>query len=296
MEMKIQFNKRFLIIFLMFLYGNMLNAQEKNPEILLYRGVAPGSESWNWNEESTGETGATIYNVTTPSLTVFKPDAKNANGKAVIICPGGAFYFLAIEKEGYAIARWLQEKGFTCFVLKYRLVRCFTNDPGREMMEKKADPEKFNKDIVPIVDMAISDGKVAIAFVRTHAAQWNLSPSQIGIMGFSAGGTVTAGISFKYDRESRPDFAAPIYPYVGSFGNPQVPEDAPPIFIAGASDDSFGFNMHCTRLYNQWTEAGKLAELHIYRKGEHGFGLQKQNLPTDNWIDRFYEWVMNLEQ
>jgi acetyl esterase/lipase len=110
-------------------------------------------------------------------------------------------------------------------------------------------------------------------------------------MGFSAGGTVTAGVMFTFEKSSRPDFAAPIYPYVGSFGDPPVPDNAPPIFISGASDDFFGFQYHCTKLSTMWTEAGKSAELILYRKGGHGFGMRTQNLPTDHWIDRFYEWM-----
>jgi acetyl esterase/lipase len=165
----------------------------------------------------------------------------------------------------------------------------------QEFMQKRPNTPEFNKAMEPIIAMAIADGKAAVAYVREHAAEWGVSQERIGIMGFSAGGTVTAGTAFTYEENSRPDFAAPVYPYVGSFGDPEVPEDAPPLFIACASDDFFGFQSHCTTLYTQWTEAKKSAELVIYRKGGHGFGMRKHNLPTDQWINRFHDWLTYLD-
>jgi len=273
--------------------GKLSHAQIQNDVIQLYNGPAPNSENWDWQEAEI-EQANIVYNIVSPTLTVFLAAPETATGKAVIICPGGGFHFLSMESEGYAVAKWLQEKGITAFVLKYRTEHCLTDNPMMEFMQKQPNTEKFNENIEPIVAMGIADGKVAIACVRDHAEEWGIQADQIGIIGFSAGGTVTAGVAFTYDEKSRPDFAAPIYPYVGSFGNPPVPEDAPPLFIAGATDDYFGFQAHCTRLYNQWVDAKKSAELHIYKKGGHGFGMNKQNIPIDGWIDRLYEWLMNL--
>lgn len=256
----------------------------------LFNGPATGSENWDW-QEGYIEQAKIAYNIVNPTLTVYPAPQESATGAAVIICPGGGFHFLSMENEGYAVAQWLQNKGISAFVLKYRTEHCLTDDPIQEFMQKRPNSEKFNKDIEPVVAMGIADGKAAIAYVRGNAEQWGVHPDQIGIMGFSAGGTVTAGVMFTYDESSRPDFAAPIYPYVGSFGDPPVPDNAPPIFISGASDDFFGFQTHCTKLYNQWTDAGKSAELILYRKGGHGYGMRTQNLPTDHWIDRFYEWM-----
>ncbi|MEZ5073089.1 MAG: alpha/beta hydrolase fold domain-containing protein, partial [Bacteroidales bacterium] len=146
----------------------------------------------------------------------------------------------------------------------------------------------------PVVALGIADGKAAVAYVREHADRWNLKTDRIGIMGFSAGGTVTSGVCFQFDPASRPDFAAPIYPYVGSYDHRTVPADAPPIFIAGAGDDNFGFHLHCTALYEQWVRAGKSASLVLYRTGGHGFGMRKQGLPSDGWIDAFYAWLTHL--
>jgi lysophospholipase L1-like esterase len=139
--------------------------------------------------------------------------------------------------------------------------------------------------------MAIADGKAAVTYLRIHAKDYDLSPDRIGIMGFSAGGTVVTGVAYTYDGESRPDFVVPVYPYVGSFSKPSVPADAPPMFIVAASDDEFGFNIHCINLYKDWVTSKHSAELHIYSKGGHGFGMRDQNLPTDTWIDRFGDWL-----
>ena len=261
--------------------------------IHLYDGTAPGSENWDWQEQFI-EPAKIAYNIVAPTLTVYRASPELANGTAVIVCPGGGFHFLSMENEGYAVAKWLQGKGITAFVLKYRTEHCLSDNPMREFMQKKPNSPKFNKDIEPVVAMGITDGLTAIAYVRDHADEWGIKPDRIGIMGFSAGGTVTIGAAFTYDENSRPDFAAPIYPYVGSFGDPAVPEDAPPIFVAGATDDFFGFQTHCTRLYLQWTDAGNSAELILYRKGGHGFGMQERGIPTDQWIDRFYEWLTDL--
>jgi len=263
--------------------------------IPLYNGPAPGSEAWDWSEKVMNMGPVEFaYNIVKPSLIVFQPDSGKANGKAVIICPGGGFYFLSMNSEGYDVAIWLSERGYTAFVLKYRTEHCFTGNPMQEFFQKQPNTEKFNKDIEPIVSLGIADGKAAVAYVREHAEEWDIKTDQVGIIGFSAGGTVTTGVAFTYDGMSRPDFVAPIYPYVGSFGYPSVPDDAPPMFIAGATDDTFGFQTHCTGLYEQWTNAKKSAELHIYRSGGHGFGMQKKNIPTDGWIDRFHEWLKSL--
>jgi len=282
-------------IILVFLLGHIIQAQQK--VINLYQGPAPGSEDWDWDEEvfQLGNTGSgLVYNVSKPSLTLFEPDSVLANGTAVIICPGGGFQFLSIDSEGNEVARWLAKKGYTAFVLKYRLSHSLTDNPMQEFMQKQPNSEKFNKDVVPVVAMAISDGKAAISYLREHADEYGISEDRIGIIGFSAGGTVATGVAYSYDPDSRPDFVAPIYPYVGSFDHSAVPADAPPIFILVASDDIFGFNEHCIALYNDWINAKKSAELHIYAKGNHGFGMNKKNLPVDSWIQRFADWLNML--
>lgn len=261
--------------------------------IQLYDGPAPGSESWNWNEaENDNNIWKTkvVYNVSRPTLTVFAPEADKANGTAIVICPGGAFHALSINNEGYDVAKWLVKKGVTCFVLKYRLARSLTTDPVAEMMAKWGNKDFENENIAAI-PLGVADGRNAIAYVRKHAVEYGIAPDRIGIMGFSAGGTLTSAALFNYTKENRPDFAAPIYPFFPAAMYGDVATDAPPVFIAAASDDALGLAPHSTDLYTKWISAKKNAELHLYSKGGHGFGMKPQNLPSDNWIERFADWL-----
>jgi predicted peptidase len=283
--------KKYLFFLSFLVIAFTVNAQQK--VIQLYDGPAPGSESWNWNEaENDNNSWQTkvVYNVSRPTLTVFLPEASKANGTAVIIAPGGAFHALSINSEGFDVAKWLVEKGITCFVLKYRLAHSVTTDPVAEVMAKwgKKEFEDDNKAVIPL---EIADGKAAIAYVRKHAAEYNLDANRIGIMGFSAGGTVTSSALFNYTKENRPDFAAPIYPYFPIEMHGTISNDAPPIFIVTASDDGLGLAPHSIDLYSKWITTKHDAELHMYARGNHGFGMKKQNLPTDNWIERFYDWM-----
>jgi predicted peptidase len=273
------------------LFFTSIYAQQK--VVQLYDGPPPGSESWNWNEaENDNNSWQTkvVYNVTKPTLTVFVPEADKANGTAVIIAPGGGFHALSINSEGLDVAKWLAQKGVTCFVLKYRLVHVLSNDPTAEFAAKMGKKE-FDDDVSKVMPLVTADGRNAIAWVRKHAAEYKIETNRIGIMGFSAGGTVTSSTLFGYTKENRPDFAAPIYPFFPSTMMGSVANDAPPIFIVTATDDGFGLAPHSIDLYSKWLSTKHDAELHMYARGNHGFGMRKQNLPTDNWIERFYEWL-----
>lgn len=274
-----------------FLITTAIAAQQK--VIQLYDGAAPGSETWNWpeaeNDNNLWQTKV-VFNVAKPTLNVFMPEPGTSNGTAVIICPGGAFYALSITSEGYDVAKWLAKKGVTCFVLKYRLVHVTTNDPTTEVAKVLGKPE-FEEKTSKVIPMSIADGKAAIAYVRNHAGEYGLSSTRIGIMGFSAGGTVAASAAFNYTKENRPDFVAPIYAFFPSSMYGTIAADAPPMFIAAASDDGLNLASHSAELYNKWLAAKKSVELHMYAKGGHGFGMKTQHLPTDNWIERFGDWL-----
>ncbi len=213
-------------------------AQEK--VVRLYDGPAPGSEDWKQTEHENRTNlwqTRVVFNVANPTLTVFKPEAGKANGTAVVICPGGAFFALSIDSEGFDVARWLNSKGVTCFVLKYRLVECKTDDPTREVMSRGPLEEV----VAPVVKLALADGLAAIGYVRRHAAEFAVNPERIGMIGFSAGGTVAVSVAMNYAPETRPDFVAPIYPaYNWAIKGHGVPADAPPAFILAASDDPLG--------------------------------------------------------
>ncbi len=153
------------------------------------------------------------------------------------------------------------------------------------------DETKFDADNSQLIPLAISDGLEAIKYVRKHASEYSVNPERVGIIGFSAGGTVTAGVTFEGRGESRPDFVAPVYAYLTPLADKMVPDNAPPMFIVAATDDQLGLAPHSTSLYGKWLEAKKPVELHMYSTGGHGFGMRKQNLPSDSWIDRFGDWL-----
>ncbi len=261
--------------------------------IRLYEGAAPGSEKWTHQEKeyfSPIWNTQVVTNVSQPTLTAYLADPAIRNGTSVIVCPGGAFHALSINSEGIDVAKWLNGKGVTAFVLKYRIVP--TGEDGvKEAMAKINNRQKLDEDNAAVIPMAIADGLAAVSYVRKHATEFGISPTRIGLMGFSAGGTVTAAVTFTYAVENRPDFVAPIYAYMGAVKETVVPKDAPPMFIVAATDDQLGLAPDSISLYGKWLAAKKPVELHMYSKGGHGFGMRKQNLPSDQWIERFGDWL-----
>jgi acetyl esterase/lipase len=266
---------------------------------------APGSASVTHKEvETTNERSQKMFrNVTEPTLTAYLPDSSRANGTAVIVCPGGGFRVLMWDYEGTDVAKWLNERGIAAFVLKYRLRDTGTDEEYRKATQEAArktataDTSKAasgaSRPPVPeavrkVMALAIADGQQAVKVVRQHAAEWGIAPDRVGIMGFSAGAVVTLGVALDHDADSRPSFAAPIYG--GGSGDIKVPRDAPPLFLAVAADDRRAAT-GSVRVYSEWTAADRPVELHIYSKGGHGFGMKKQNLPVDHWIDRFGDWL-----
>jgi acetyl esterase/lipase len=280
--------------------------------IPVWPGAAPGSEDWKQKEveyKSDWDRKRMVRNVTAPTLTAFLPDPAVATGAAVVICPGGGFRFLSWQSEGTEVAEWLRARGVAAFVLKYRVVETPASEedfrkemtaffrglvnrrdgpadaPGkRGEGSRPAIPESMRK----ISQLAIADGRQALKVVRRRAAEWGIKPDRVGIMGFSAGGMVTMGVVLDSDKDSRPDFAAPIYG--GGTGGASVPEGAPPLFILCAADDRLAA-AGSARLYAEWRTAGRPAELHIYEKGGHGFGMTPRGLPVDRWIERYGDWL-----
>lgn len=265
------------------------NAQKVIP---LYTGAAPGSENWNWEEiQIKADIGTIVMDVSHPSITAYVP--ANPNGTAVIIAPGGAFHVLAFDLEGTEVAKRLNAKGITAFVLKYRVVH---NDPahpensiGTLMATKNF--KKLDSLNAPVVPLAMQDGLTAVKYVRQHASEYKLDPNKIGFMGFSAGGTVTMCVAYNATDESRLNFVAPIYAYEGAIIGSTVPSAKTPIFITAASDDDLGLATHSVHIYLKWLEAKQPAELHMYEQGKHGFGTKTQGLPVDSWMDRFADWL-----
>ena len=281
---------RFLAVCCLLLMATLACAQQVIP---LYSGPAPGSPpsdypekqyfSKLWNTE-------VVANVTMPTLTVFKPSPELSNGTAVVICPGGGFLALSIDSEGNEVARYLVARGVTAFVLRYRVAHT-GEDATQEFASLVGDLQKFHEATDKVVPLAVADGLAAVKYVRQHAAEFGVSPDRVGIIGFSAGGAVTAGVGYKYAPDGRPAFIAPIYAVASMFKDLPVPDDAPPMFLVVATDDQFHLVPDSITLYQKWTTAHKSAELHIYAKGGHGFGARPHGIPTDHWIDRFAEWM-----
>lgn len=259
--------------------------------IPLWPGGAPGSENWTQQEQVSTYSNfglKVIRNVSQPTLTAYLPDPAVANGAAVIVCPGGAFHFLAYEHEGTQVAEWLNAHGIAAFMLKYRLIQTGDNFMA-EVQARLADRSKLAGPLRALTPLILADAQQSVRLVRQRAAEWGVRPDRIGIMGFSAGGGVTMAVTLHHDASSRPDFAAPIY--AAHFGELAVPDDAPPLFIVHASDDGLVPVTISTAVYATWHAAKKPAELHIYEKGGHGFGMRKLGLPVDGWIERFGEWL-----
>jgi acetyl esterase/lipase len=249
-----------------------------------------------------------VRNVVRPSITVYLPPAQAATGTAVVVAPGGAFTHLAWENEGTKVAEWLQSHGVTAFVLKYRLVDTGTDEEYAQaqaaMMNAMRSggrppstpirggiPSMDN----PVVHMSVTDALKAIEVVRTRAAEWHIDPNKIGIIGFSAGGWAAVMTGLEHTAANRPEFIGAIYPCCLNANNAlnatniKIPDDAPPLFILNAAND--GISAFSPTLYMTWRAANKPAEVHTYAAGGHGFGMTKHNLPIDNWIERFADWL-----
>jgi dienelactone hydrolase len=235
-----------------------------------------------------------LRNVSDPSLTVFMPDPAKANGVGVVVCPGGAWRVLAWEHEGTAPARWLAARGYTHGLPAEIPVLGLPPDPvefaaaANRMAASRSFPIPaaeapraladaiHDESIARAREIAADDGRRAIEIVRGRAAEWSLEPDRIGMIGFSAGVFLTTDVAL--DPRAAPlGFVAPIYG--GETQGRAVPADAPPLFTAVAQDDRMFFRV-VEGLYADWSSADRPAELHIFTRGGHGFGVGKRGLPV----------------
>ena len=240
-----------------------------------------------------------------PTLTVFLPAGVNATKTGVVVAPGGSYQHLAMEKEGYAIAEWLNARGVAAFVLKYRL------------------GPKYHHPV------EMWDAQRAIRMVRAHAGEYGLASDHVGMWGFSAGGhlTATAGTQFDWGKAdsadlverqgSRPDFLVLAYPVItmqepyvhhGSLKNllgddpdpalvrsqsaeTRVTKDTPPTFLFSTTDDKTVPVMNSVMFYEALVKAGVPAEMHIFQQGAHGAGLATANPQLSVWPDLVAKWM-----
>lgn len=258
--------------------------------INLWPGVAPGSEQWKQPESTLGSGGAQrIVNVSTPTLTAYLPETTAATGTAVIIAPGGGFIFLGTESHD--VAKWLVARGIAAFVLKYRTVQIEGQNEEQLNQSGGARFAAQLRDHALIAEdgkYGIADGIQAIKVVRTHAAEWGVSPDRIVFMGFSAGGSIAEFASVQPDVSARPNYAAPIYG--APFPVPPIPKDVPPFFMEMAQDDILA-GPQIVAFYDALKSAGYKPEFHTYSSGGHGWGMRKQGKASDHWIDDFYYWL-----
>lgn len=261
--------------------------------IPLYDGPAPGSEDWDWTEKKARDNNLDVevtYNVTTPTLEAYLPSEFKATGTAVIIAPGGGFHLLAMEHEGREVAKWLAEKGIAAFVLKYRVAHTKSDSPFEEVELTDGNKTRDEQD-APIVKLALADGLKALEYVRTNAAKYDVKPDQIGFMGFSAGATLTLSVAYNGEDKNRPNFIVPVYPYEPAVIGSKVPVDTTPIFITVAGDDEYKMMPMALSIYQKWFDAGQPAELHVYERGGHGFGMLQRGLPANSWPERLADWL-----
>jgi acetyl esterase/lipase len=229
------------------------------------------------------------------TLTVFSAPPETANSCAVIICPGGGYNILAWPKEGLEVAEWFNSIGVTAFVLKYRVPRRIPDNIHWEPMQ---------------------DVQRAIRVVRRDAGKWKVDPNRIGTLGFSAGGhlTVMSGVQFAtkcYDRvddaddlSCRPDFICPIYAaYLGNGYIDDVAElgslvtvtkETPPTFMAVTWDDKMR-GAQSALLFARLREHDVPAELHVYSKGGHGYGMRPSQNPVSQWGQHLHAWLQAME-
>lgn len=229
-----------------------------------------------------------VRNVTRPTLTVFQPVGKPSPA-SVIIAPGGAFLGLEMDKEGWEVARWFANHGVTAFVLKYRTL---ATPPDQKVFVAELDKMISGQKaaFAPPADTppeALADGIAALRHVRASAASFGIDPKRVGFMGFSAGGFLTRSLVQKGGAD-RPDFAAPIYPNMGSM---TVPADAPPMFVAIAADDFLLAREKGLPLLDSYRAAGKSIEFHLFSAGGHGFGAGPAGSPGEGWLDLMYRWM-----
>lgn len=291
---------------LMILLTSQVAAQSQ--VIDLWDGQVPGSiEQPDYQQTVDDNDGwVKMRFVTNPSLDVYPAPAETATGAAVLICPGGGYWLLAIDHEGAQVARWLNSLGITAFVLKYRL-------PSDAIMEDKS--------IGPL-----QDAQKAMRWVRRHADAWNVDPHKIGVMGFSAGGHLASTLSTHYnenvyepvdDVSARPDFSLLIYPvismedsitHMGSrnlllgdnpssekvahFSNElQVTQDTPPAFIIHSLDDGAVSFQNSICYAVALREHGVPCELHLYESGGHGYGLGRSANTESSWPEACRKWL-----
>ena len=251
--------------------------------------LAPLSEASQKLRDSYGKSPARLTDISVPEMEVFRP--AKPNGTCVVVAPGGGYMFLSAVNEGTQVCEWLNGLGVTAVLLKYRT-------PTRDEARPYEKP--------------VADGLRAIGIVRHHAKEWGVDSRRVGLLGFSAGANLLGHAAWDrgersylvkpgLDDERGPDFG--VFVYGGGFldkENPErfkdgfsVPSDAPPMFFVVAHDDKNN-PVEAARLYLEYKRLGIQAELHVFSKGGHGFGMREMGNPVNAWAQRCAEWMASM--
>src|SRR6266436_82805 len=249
-----------------------------------------------------GRAWLAVENVSQPTMTIYSPKGKNT-GAAVVIFPGGGYELLAIDLQGTEICDWLNSHGITAVLVKYRVPH---SGPYID--------DQHNR-VYPKVPAALQDAQRTLGLVRFHAKEWHIDPHKIGVIGFSAGGHIVAGISTNFEKRlypsvddadkesSRPDSAIAVYPgHLWSSDrkvfelNPNVPvtSQTPPTFLLQAEDDPVDPVNNSLVYFAALKKAGVPVEMHLYAQGGHGFGLRRTKFPITEWPQLVETWLRTI--
>jgi acetyl esterase/lipase len=229
-----------------------------------------------------------VTNVTKPTLTILRPVKEKNTGAAMLICPGGGYWNLFWQIEGEEVAEWLNSQGITGIILKYRV--------PRRPDEPKGPPAR----------RPLQDSQRAVSLVRSKAKEWGIDPDRIGIIGFSAGGHLAIATATSFEKRTyepqddidkiscRPDFAIPVYSgYLKELleKGMQVPAKTPPVFLVHGDEDLISTPEHSALMYLALKRAGVSAELHIYARTAHDFGVRRSDRPYAAWMPACVHWM-----
>ena len=256
--------------------------------------AVPGPEYATNVPTGTGQTWVSVNNVSQPTMTVYSPKGTNT-GVAVVVFPGGGYFCLAIDLEGTEICDWLNSRGITAVLLKYRV-------PVKKVGPYGESP------------LALEDAQRTLGLVRFHAAEWHINPHKIGVIGFSAGGHMVAATSTHFDKRlypvvdaadkesCHPDFAIALYQGhlwnedKGFTLNPNVPvtTNTPPTFLLQNEDDHVDNINDALVYYIALKNTGVPVELHCYAHGGHAFGLRPTKFPATKWPHLVETWLWTM--
>ncbi len=285
----VSINKKQIFFLSTTIFFALQNFAQTMEVINLWKMQVPNETNEKHHAIQTSDTSNNVIRltrVTNPILEVYKPEITKNNGAGIIICPGGGYQILAIDLEGREIAKWLNTLGFTAFVLQYRVPE---NRLG-----------------------ALNDVQRAIRMVRSKAKDYSCNPEKIGVLGFSAGGSLSARAATSFNKDtytksdtideksSKPNFVVLIYPaYLNSGKNntisPElsITDQTPPMFIFATADDPYS-NQGVLVLSKALIQAKRPVELHVLPSGGHGYGLRKGNIAAETWPVLAKKWLKDI--